>query len=145
LSLVADLVSHHLDAVGWWLSRGDEASTEVETVQYAIYRALVGLTPEELADEVGGRYDVLDFPATAAAMRGGGFIVQADDPEADPAELAILDDLAAVAVVGAGGTDPAGRPWLIEVYTDPSSGSARDLGILLRVLMNLALHPSRWA
>jgi diguanylate cyclase (GGDEF)-like protein len=139
LGLVADLVSHHLDAVGWWLSHQAPGEDEVTTVDFAIYRALPGLTAEELASEIGARFPVGDYPSTAQALRGGAFSVHADDPGADAAELTILDDLAAVAVVGAGGQDPEGHGWLVEVYTDSLSGSERDLVTLLRVLVSVAL------
>jgi hypothetical protein len=139
LGLVADLVSHHLDAVGWWLSRVGAGETEVTTVDFAVYRALPGLTPEELATEIGARFPVDRYPSTARALQGGGFAVRADDPGADVAELAILDDLSAAAVVGAGGQDLEGQGWLVEVYTDALSGSERDLATLLRVLVAIAL------
>jgi len=90
---------------------------------------------------VGMRFDVGEYPATRAALAGGAFRVRADDPGADPGELAILDDLAAVAVVGAGGIDLTGQQWLVEVYTDALSGPERDLATLLRVLVVVALHP----
>lgn len=139
LGLVADLVSHHLDAVGWWLSHMPGGEDEVVTVEYAIYRALPGLTQEELAGEVGQRFPISDFPSTEQALRGGSFAVRADDPGADSAELAILDDLSALAVVGAGAEDARGDRWLVEVYTDGLSGRERDLNTLLRVLVATAL------
>jgi diguanylate cyclase (GGDEF)-like protein len=140
LGLVADLVCHHLDAVGWWLSRMEPTTAEVETVEFAIYRALPGLTQEELSEEVGQRFNVGDYPSTAQALQGGSFAVRADDPGADGAELAILDDLSALAVVGAGGQDLMGDRWLVEVYTDSLSGPERDLVTLLRVLVATALN-----
>jgi diguanylate cyclase (GGDEF)-like protein len=139
LGLVADLVSHHLDAVGWWLSHMPAGEDEVVTLEYAIYRALPGLTQEELATEVGARFPLAAYPSTQQALRGGAFTVRADEPGADAAELAILDDLAAVAVVGAGGQDTRGDRWLVEVYTDALSGPERDLVTLLRVLVAAAL------
>ncbi len=132
-------MSHHLDAVGWWLSHMPAGEDEVVTLEYAIYRALPGLTQEELATEVGARFSIAEYPSTAQALRGGAFTVRADEPGADAAELAILDDLAAVAVVGAGGQDAGGDRWLVEVYTDTLSGPERDLVTLLRVLVAAAL------
>lgn len=142
LGLVADLVSHHLDAVGWWLSHLSDGEEDVVTLEYAIYRALPGLTREELATEVGSRFALSEYPSTAQALRGGAFTVRADEPGADSAELAILDDLSAVAVVGAGGQDHHGDRWLVEVYTDTLSGPERDLVTLLRVLVATALGRS---
>jgi diguanylate cyclase (GGDEF)-like protein len=142
LGLVADLVSHHLDAVGWWLSHMPRGDDGVTTVEYAIYRALPGLNEEELATEIGSWFPLEEYPSTAQALRGGAFTVRADQPGADAAELAILDDLAAVAVVGAGGRDEHGDRWLVEVYTDTLSGPERDLVTLLRVLVAAALSRS---
>lgn len=142
LGLVADLVSHYLDAVGWWLSHMPAGEDEVITVEYAIYRALPGLTEEELATEVGGRFPISQYPSTEQALHGGAFTVRVDDSGADSAELAILDDLAAMAVVGAGGKDDQGDRWLVEVYTDNLSGPERDLVTLLRVLVAAALSRS---
>jgi diguanylate cyclase (GGDEF)-like protein len=139
LGLVADLVSHHVDAVGWWLSHMPAGGDEVITLEYAIYRALPGLTQEELAGEVGSRFPIAEYASTEYALRGGAFTVRADEPGADAAELAILDDLAAVAVVGAGGQDHGGDRWLVEVYTDTLSGPERDVVTLLRVLVAAAL------
>ena len=139
LGLVADLVCHHLDAVGWWLSHMPAGADEVVTLEYAIYRALPGLTSEELCAEVGARFPISEYPSTEQALRGGAFTVKADEPGADAAELAILDDLAAVAVVGAGGQDHGGDRWLVEVYTDTLSGPEHDLVTLLRVLVASAL------
>ncbi|HVQ86875.1 MAG TPA: sensor domain-containing diguanylate cyclase [Actinomycetes bacterium] len=141
LGLVADLVSHHVDAVGWWLSKVPPGSTHVETLEFAIYRALPGLTPQELSTELGMRFEISEFPSTQRALEGGGFSVRADDSGADAGELAILDDLAALAVVGAGGIDPTGVRWLVEVYTDELSGPERVLWTLLRVLVTVALNP----
>ncbi|MEO8108363.1 MAG: hypothetical protein ABI720_13735, partial [Actinomycetes bacterium] len=92
-----------------------------------------------LSTEVGERFSIADYPSTERALQGGAFTVRADDPGSDTAELAILDDLAAVAVVGAGGRDASGDRWLVEVYTDPLSGPERDLVTLLRPLVAVAL------
>lgn len=142
LGLVADLVSHHLDAVGWWLSHMPRGEDGVTTVEYAIYRALPGLNEEELASEVGAWFPLAQYPSTVQALRGGAFTVRVDQPGADAAELAILDELSAVAVVGAGGQDQHGDRWLVEVYTDTLSGPERDLVTLLRVLVAVALARS---
>ena len=103
LALVADLVSHQVDAVGWWISAAAPGSDELATVEYVIYRALPGLTEQELAGEVGLRYSIGDYPATAQALGGGSFTVRADDPQADSGELAILDDLGSAGRGGGAG------------------------------------------
>ena len=143
LGLVADLVSHHLDAVGLVAlahARGGRRGRD------AGVRDLPGAAwpdQEELCAEVGARFPISEYPSTEQALRGGAFTVKADEPGADAAELAILDDLAAVAVVGAGGQDHGGDRWLVEVYTDTLSGPERDLVTLLRVLVAVRAQSSR--
>lgn len=101
-----------------------------------------GPNTKELASELGQRFELADFPSTRRALEGASFVARADDRDADPGELAILDDLAALAVVGAGGADPSGVRWMIEVYTDGLSGPERALATLLRVLVGVALAPT---
>jgi hypothetical protein len=67
------------------------------------------------------------------AMRGGSFTIHVEDLTADPAELAILDGLKATAVIGAGGTDPDGDRWLIEIFTDELSVVSPELAGAIRV------------
>jgi hypothetical protein len=142
LALVGDIVAHHVDAVGWWLSMAPAGQQVIRTVEFAVYRQLPGLTTEELAHEIGGVFPLDTYPMSVVALAGQSFVVRADDPTADPAELAVLDGLAASAVVGAGGPDIDGDRWLLELFTDELSGAIRDLPALQRVLVLAALHPS---
>jgi hypothetical protein len=77
------------------------------------------------------------------AVAGGSYAVTVDDPTADPAEVAILDGLGAIAVIAAGGTDESGDRWLVEVFLDELSGFGQEMGGVLRLLVLAALHPSR--
>jgi diguanylate cyclase (GGDEF)-like protein len=141
LGLVADLLTHHIDALGWWISFAAAGSAEMRTAEYAIYRAIPGLSPGELETELGAAFPLVTYPQSAHAMRGGGFTVHAHDLTADPAELAILDGLRATSVVGAGGTDPEGDRWLVEIFTDELSAFPQELPGAMRLLVLAALHP----
>ena len=141
LGLVADLLTHHIDALGWWISFAPHGASQVRTAEYAVYRAIPGMTDAQLATELGETFELDAYPQTAMAMRGGGFTIHADDLTADPAELAILDGLKATAVVGAGGTDAEGDRWLIEIFTDELSAFPVELQGSIRLLVLAALHP----
>ena len=78
---------------------------------------------------------------TRLAVAGGSYAVASDDPTADPAEVAILDGLGATAVIAAGGTDPHGDGWLVEVFLDELSAYGQELAGVLRLLVLGALHP----
>ena len=88
----------------------------------------------------GSRFAVADFPATARIMDGGSFVVDAEDPAADPAERALLADWGMTGVVAAAGTTADGCGWLIEIYSDVSSGSLDDAELPLRLLLAEALR-----
>lgn len=143
LGLVGDLVSHQCDAVGWWLSLAPAGSSQVSTAEFAVYRQMEGLTPEDVDAGLGLPFEVADYPLTASALHGGSYYIRAEDPTADPGELAILDALGARAVVAAGVREPAGDAWLLEIFADDLTGSLRELPGLLRVLMLAAVHPPR--
>jgi diguanylate cyclase (GGDEF)-like protein len=142
LGLVADLVAHQLDAVGWWLSLARRGADEVTTVEFAIYRALPGLEREELQSEIGASFALDDYPTTRVALRGAAYQLAADDPTTDPAERAILDGLGSTGLVAAGGVDDEQDRWLVEVFTDGLSRPVRSLPTVLRLLVLAALHPA---
>ena len=142
LGLIADLVTHHIDAVGWWLSFAPPNSATIKTVEFAIYRAIPGLSAGDLENEVDGTFQLDTYPLTRMALRGGVFTIYATDLTADPAELAILDGLNANAVVGAGGVDSDGDGWLVEIFTDELSAMQPELATVIRLLVLAALHPA---
>jgi diguanylate cyclase (GGDEF)-like protein len=141
LGLIADLVTHHIDGVGWWLSFCPRGADDVKTAEFAIYRALPGLLAEDLETEMSGSFPLDRYPQTRLALAGGAFTVRASDLTADAAELAILDGLNATAVVGAGGTDPEGDRWLVEIFADELSAFDQELPGTMRLLVLAALHP----
>ncbi len=142
LALVADVVSNHVDGLGWWLSWSAADSDSLTTVEFSAYREIPKLHPGEFDLEVGEQFPLADFPDTQAALAGGTFLIEAADPTANPAEVAVLDGLAAIAAVAAGGVAADGDRWLVEVYADALSGSLREVMAVLRVLVLTALHPN---
>src|SRR4051812_1149169 len=131
LGLVADLVTHHVDALGWWLSLVPSKSSSVRTVDFALYRRNPAIDPEELRTELAGEFDLNVYPQTQRALTGTSFMVMSTDVGADPAELAILDGLGATAVLAAGGHDEHEDGWLVEVFLDDLSTPSQDLAGVL--------------
>ena len=69
----------------------------------------------------GDRYALADYPRTAELLAGGGSLhLHAGDPEADPAEVALLAKLGATDVLLAGASDGRGA-WLLEIFGDLES------------------------
>ena len=143
LALVADLVTHHVDGLGWWISLSPSGIDVVRTVDYSLYRRPPRVDPVELEvhNELAGTYPLDTYPQTALAASGGSYAITADDPTADPAEVAILDGLHASAVVAAGGMEADGDGWLIEVFLDELSSFGQELAGVLRLLVLAAIHP----
>ncbi len=141
LGLVADLLTHHVDGLGWWLSLSPQGSDALHTVDLSLYRRPPGLGADEPLSELGEGFALDTYPQTRYALGGGGYAVTAGDPTADPAELAILDGLDASAVIAAGGTDQYGDSWLVEIFLDELSTLGQELAGVLRLLVLAALHP----
>jgi hypothetical protein len=143
MGLVADLVTHHVDALGWWLSLVAAESTSVKTVDFALYRRNPAINAEELRNELSGEFDLKVYPQTQLALTGTSFTVMSSDVTADAAELAILDGLGASAVIAAGGRDEHDDGWLVEIFLDELSTPSQDMAGVLRLLVLAALHPPR--
>jgi diguanylate cyclase (GGDEF)-like protein len=140
LATVGDLVGHHCDALGWWLSRAPAGSDTVVTVQFAMYRSNAMIQVEDqMIGAVGTEFDLDDYPSTAAVVAGGATLLTTADPTADPAEVAILDGMGAVALAMAGGRDAGGDGWLLELFADAMSLSLRELLPAVRALAAIAI------
>ncbi|HEX5017689.1 MAG TPA: GGDEF domain-containing protein [Actinomycetes bacterium] len=144
LGLIADLLTHHVDGLGWWISYNAASSRAVQTVDFSLYRKPPAVEPEELAtdEELVANYDLDTYPQTRMAVAGGSYAITSDDPTADPAEVAILDGLGATGVIAAGGTESNGDGWLVEIFLDELSIFGQELGGVLRLLVLAALHPA---
>ena len=143
LGLVADLITHHVDGIGWWISMNAAESDSVRTVDFSLYRKPPGVEPQEIDSEMVATFELDTYPQTRLAVAGGSYVVASDDPTADPSEVAILDGLGATAVVAAGGHDEQGDGWLVEVFLDELSTFGQEMGGVLRLLVMAALNPLR--
>ena len=141
LGLIADLVTHHIDGVGWWLSFCPAGADDVKTAEFAIYRAMPGLLAADLETEMSGSFPLDRYPQTRLALAGGAFTVRASDLTADAAELAILDWIERHSGSGCGGTDAEGDRWLVEIFADELSAFDQELPGIMRLLVLAALHP----
>jgi diguanylate cyclase (GGDEF)-like protein len=141
LGLVADLLTHHLDALGWWLSLRPGGQDTVRTVDFSLYRRPPAVEPEELDQELTAEFHLDTYPQTREAIAGGSYAISASDPRADAAEVAILDGLGASGVIAAGGTDDEGDGWVVEVFLDELSTAGQEMAGVLRLLVLAALHP----
>jgi diguanylate cyclase (GGDEF)-like protein len=148
LGLVADLLTHHVDGVGWWISFVAPGTDVARTVDFSLYRKPPAVEPDEVRTEaeLAGSFGLDTYPQTRHALSGASYTITSDDPTADPAEVAILDGLGATGVIAAGGTETdadgrAGDGWMVEVFLDELSTFGQELGGILRLLVMAALHP----
>lgn len=140
LAALGDALAVRLDASGWWLSGADDEAGVVRTLQYSQFRSVQGVpTGPGSSSSLGAEFTLAEYPLTEALLAGGAAVVLADDPDADPAELALLDGFGAVALLEAGATGADGRRWLLELFGDELSVSLADLAPMLRTLVVLAV------
>jgi diguanylate cyclase (GGDEF)-like protein len=91
-------------------------------------------------EDAGSTWTLADYPATRDALaRGGGFVVRVDDPEADPAERALLEAWDYRAVLAAGVPDGNGGGRFVEIFADDATGDLERALVPLRVLAAHAL------
>ena len=143
LALVADVVSNHVDGLGWWLSWSAADTDSLTTVEFSAYREIPKLHPGEFDLEVGEQFPLADFPDTEAALAGGSLPHRGGRPVGQPRRGGSA---------GRAGRDRRrgrrwlwqadGDRWLVEVYADALSGSLREVMAVLRVLVLTALHPT---
>jgi hypothetical protein len=89
-------------------------------------------------EDAGSQWVLAEYPATRdAVLGGGGFVVHVDDPEADPAERALLAAWDYVAVLAAGIPDGKGGGRFVEVFADDATS---DLGRAITPLRLLCAH-----
>jgi len=142
LEVVADAVCRLVDGCSWWVSRTDSSHTVLQTMSYSAIRYGGGMVADPEAS-IGGSstFSLADYPLSRRMIEGHGGVVAVDDPLADPSERAILEGAGYTALVMAGGTDPTGAGWLVEVYVDDIAGDVSSLAAALRALTACALLP----
>jgi diguanylate cyclase (GGDEF)-like protein/putative nucleotidyltransferase with HDIG domain len=137
--LVVRLVST-LDASRGAVSRYVESSGLLEEV-FVFDARRERIWRREFAQQLGDRWRADDYPLTVAILDGGAFVVERDDPSADPAELAALHELGMAAVLAAA-AEGAGGPWLVELYADDEA-SVRALSAAMDAVRLLVGEAAR--
>jgi diguanylate cyclase (GGDEF)-like protein len=137
LVLVAEQVAEQCNPLGWWISRAEPDREVVRTVRHAIHRD-PSRPGEEITSDIGNEYALAEYPQTALALQGHVVALNANDPDTDPAELAMLDGIGATTLLMAGVTDAKGHSWLLEIIGDAMSAPMADYELSLRALMGLA-------
>ena len=85
-------------------------------------------------------YPLAEYPATAALLRDRrAKVVLVDDPEADPAERALLREWGLRSLLAAASGDPEGD-WLVEIYGDGATAELPGLGPFVGLLVTHAVH-----
>ena len=88
-------------------------------------------------------WPVDEYPGTAAILEhGGAFVVRAGDPEADPAERAVLTEFGMQAVLAVAARDDQGT-WLVELYADGATAPLEPLEPVVRLLVAEAVRGGR--
>jgi hypothetical protein len=126
LTEVAQQTAATLRAAAWWVSIAPAGSSQLADVAGGIDRDPHDLPFPDLHPVRSYRLE--DYPATAAAVRGGGCWVSLHDPNVDPDEAAFLAEFGYRGNLVAGGTCPRGHRWLVEVFLDAMSIEPDDPG-----------------
>jgi diguanylate cyclase (GGDEF)-like protein len=141
MEVIADTVTRLVDGSAWCVSHCAPSAQEVTTVTFSSFRTSVdhaeGLT--EFWNPANSDYPLEQYPMTAAAIEGAGFVLDVTSDECDPAEQALLSGAGYTRNLMAGGRDRLGGGWLVEVFTDEISAGVDHLGPTLRALVAVAL------
>lgn len=139
LALVGEAVSIAFDAASWWISR-EAGDAVVDVLGHVLRIDRQGLVSLDLVS--GHEFDVEHYPATEAAMDGGGYY--ASLTEGDQAERALIARMGYVMALGAGDVDCRGGRWLMEIFGDAKTSSGLFAALpLLRALAHLAITGAR--
>ncbi|MHB1801614.1 MAG: GGDEF domain-containing protein [Actinomycetes bacterium] len=116
LRAVVDLA----DAAQWFVSVTSMGSGVLRTVDFGVARTGGSEGLANLEAEHGGVWSLAEYPASAAAVHGGGFLTVVGAADADPAEEALLLAGGYTSLLAAGAcAEHTG--WLAEVYSDEIS------------------------
>jgi diguanylate cyclase (GGDEF)-like protein len=145
LDVVASAVAEVVNAAGWCVSLSIDGGPAV-IVRNTDVRTITEVDPNRFAP--GTSFDVDDYPATMAALRGDVF--HATLQVGDRAEQEFLATYGYDEIVGAGEPFDDRHAWLVEVLGDAMSLPLAPHQGLLRSLVVLALAdatdavPGRW-
>jgi diguanylate cyclase (GGDEF)-like protein len=135
LVAVAEAMTKVLDAAAW------AVSASVDRGPVTIVRNLDAARLGERADpplQPGVAYDLEDYPATAAALRGGWLVATIDD--GDDEERAFLAANGYDDIVGAGAPQDGRVAWLLELTGDAMTAPLVSYRASVLVLVSLAVQ-----
>lgn len=141
LAAVAAATTELVDGANWYVSRLEGGTDEIVEVR----RGTSSRRPDAAASAMprGEVFLASAYPASAAAIGGGGFWADLGSGAGDGAELALLAESGGSALLAAGGPDGRGDGWLVEVEFDAISASAGHLVAAFRSLVAVALQDAR--
>lgn len=134
LRVVAELLAETIDAASWFVSVLRAGTSVVETMAHTVVRRTKGHDYYVI-----DTYDIVDYPATYAALTGHLVVVDVDDPRSDPAEASLLMLGGLAEMVMNGGSSADGDRWVVEVVGDELSAPVRPYASVLRAGVALAL------
>ena len=138
LSSIAQQAATDLNAAAWWVSLAPAATDELVEVAGGIDRDPQDLPSPDLYSV--RTYRLEDYPATARAVRGGGFWVSLHDPDVDPDEAAFLAEFGYRANLVAGVTCRQDHRWLIEVFLDSMSADPDSVETCTQTLVDAVVE-----
>lgn len=112
LAALAASAAATLGAASWWLSASDGIALEVRHGELLRHP---DTGPGNRPGEIGDRYLLEDYPASAAVLRGGALFATLEDGELSEREFLAANGYTAVL---ASGVDSDGVGWLVEICAD---------------------------
>ena len=138
LEAVAMAFARVTNAASWAVSRSAAGTGLIESLSIADDRdtRLRGLRVGA-GDEM---FSLADFPATSRLVRAGAgsFFFSRTDPDADPAETSLLEEMSRDSVLAAAASDLQGT-WLLELYGDAESAPLEEAAHEMSLLVRAAL------
>lgn len=136
----AQATQPHLNPAGWWISHAPPGGTVLRTVAIDDPRSPSASQERVAQAELSAQFNLALFPRTVRALAGGVFTTELGAIDNDPAEEHVLVTSGFTAMAAAGSTQPDGG-WMLEVFLDEVSGPLQGLEVILRALVELAVHP----
>ncbi|GAA4345609.1 sensor domain-containing diguanylate cyclase [Angustibacter luteus] len=129
-----------LDLQEWSLSKVDLAGPRLLTTDSMGLRRLPMSSTQSYDLQVDAQFRLDTYPATAHAVEHDTwFTISAEDPRADPAERAVLREMAMHHVVALGCRD-GDDGWLLELYSKSAALDVVTVGSLLALAASALLH-----
>ena len=141
LEAVAVGLAETLDAAEWAVSCASAGGTRLSVMRGQYRRGAAGESAGRFEFGDGeDAYPLADFPATAAIVaRGGAFVVDAENPLADEAEVAFLEEWGYTAMLAAAAADETGV-YVVELFADDRTRELATAKAQLRLLVLAAVQ-----